>query len=1129
MCKRLTFLILGLGALALLGATASAATYDLKISSGGNDMEERLAAGSIDSGSSDLEMPYENAGTTIGNQPQLVALRFAVPLAKGAQITKAYVQFTCDETKGGKQEVNLVIDGQLAANAPAFTTAAKDLSSRTTRTKAQVKWAVENWTTVGQKSQTPDLTAVLNEIMGQDGWASGNFLVLFFADDPGKPSAGVRGADAYEDHSAANAPVLHLEVFTPEARNPDPANGAQDVTSPLFGWVAGDGAVSHQVYVGTKPELGDADKAGNPLPINMYFHIPGLAPGVTYYWRVDEIDAAGKVTQGTVWNFTVMPLEAHFPSPADKATDVKPAGQLKWTAGQNAIGHTLYLGTDKAAVEKGDAKVQVAAGVDAKYDFTGLKPFSTYYWRVDEVGGTGQMVPGPVWSFSTVNYLPMNDAAVTLNYNNSAAPFTSEVTLTGEKDWTANGVTDLTLQFTGQPANFVDKGNGAFAVSASGHDIWDAADDFRFVYKKLSGDGSAVVKVESLLNTNAWAKGGVMIRETLADGSKMAYAIISYSSGAAFGQRATTGANATDGAPTVSAIRTPQWVKITRAGDVFSAQYSADGQTWLDFKSPALTGTVKTATIPMAPEVYIGLCVTSHNAAATTTAQLSGAALTGNVAGEWQQAWIGDDPDRTNSPSDLYATVEDSKGKAATVQFGDPAATVIAQPWTWKIPLTSFTGVDLKNVAKLYLGAGNKLTPAAGGSGVVTFDNVRVVQPVVLARGADVTLPGDNVLGVPNNGNWPAAETPWLAFDNNPNTKFLHFNGKTDPVGFQVQVLAGATIVTGLTFTAANDSPERDPVAFELSGSNDGLQGPWTLIAKGDIVDFKGATAWPRFTKNTTPITFENSVAYKFYQIMFTAVRDPKAANSMQIAEVELLNGANIIWVSDAYDDKKDNIRDDQGWIDFLTAQGYKIDYRMGPAFGNGYWRTLNQAKIDALNAADLVIFSRNANSGDYNNGTERDQWNSVKTPLLLLSPHLTRSSHWKWLNTTTLNKAVPMMQPTDSNSPAFKGVTRDAKGQIAVLDPAMGTSFPGIKAAGNGTVLATRADTGDIWIASWAAGKEFYTGCGQIPAGPRVFCAAGLEEVAATATAPALGRGEFNLTDSGKVVFLNLMDILLP
>jgi hypothetical protein len=152
----------------------------------------------------------------------------------------------------------------------------------------------------------------------------------------------------------------------------------------------------------------------------------------------------------------------------------------------------------------------------------------------------------------------------------------------------------------------------------------------------------------------------------------------------------------------------------------------------------------------------------------------------------------------------------------------------------------------------------------------------------------DVTNSTDNVIGLPANNNWPAAEFPRNAIDNSTGTKFLQFSGATLPTGFDVQPFVGASIVTGLTFSTANDSPERDPVKFELSGSNDSITGPWTAIAAGDIADFAGATAYPRLTKGTTPITFANTTAYKFYQVMFPACRGPKQ-NSMQISEVELL------------------------------------------------------------------------------------------------------------------------------------------------------------------------------------------------------------------------------------------------
>ena len=158
----------------------------------------------------------------------------------------------------------------------------------------------------------------------------------------------------------------------------------------------------------------------------------------------------------------------------------------------------------------------------------------------------------------------------------------------------------------------------------------------------------------------------------------------------------------------------------------------------------------------------------------------------------------------------------------------------------------------------------------------------------------DVTAPGDIIQGVPNDGistantnGWPGNEAPNQAIDNQTGTKFLHFKGEVEPTGIRVTPKAGPTVVTGIRLCSANDATERSPVQYELSGSNDSIDGPYTLIAKGDIVDFTAA-AWPFFTWNTTPIQFTNTVSYKHYQLMFPKVRDPASANSMQIAEIEL-------------------------------------------------------------------------------------------------------------------------------------------------------------------------------------------------------------------------------------------------
>jgi hypothetical protein len=160
-------------------------------------------------------------------------------------------------------------------------------------------------------------------------------------------------------------------------------------------------------------------------------------------------------------------------------------------------------------------------------------------------------------------------------------------------------------------------------------------------------------------------------------------------------------------------------------------------------------------------------------------------------------------------------------------------------------------------------------------------------------------------------------------------------------------------------------------------------------------------------------------------------------------------NAATIIWVSGAYDDNGDSEPDDQPWIELLEANGYTVDQ----SFRNSEGNDLDDAKIAALEAADLIIFSRCSNSGDHDDGNEITQWNSITTPIILSSTHLIRSSRWLWLNTTSLtNLDGSSISILEAGHPIFAGVPDGAQ----ILDSDVGpTTFPNTLDVGNGTLLA--------------------------------------------------------------------------
>ncbi|MCK4292949.1 MAG: hypothetical protein KAY65_07115, partial [Planctomycetes bacterium] len=110
-------------------------------------------------------------------------------------------------------------------------------------------------------------------------------------------------------------------------------------------------------------------------------------------------------------------LEAHYPSPADGATEAeRPAAlTLSWMPGRKAAEHDVYLGTNFDDVN--DANTLDLTGIyrgrqDATtYNAGALELGQSYYWRVDEVNDLCPDSPwkGDVWSFTTANYLIVDD------------------------------------------------------------------------------------------------------------------------------------------------------------------------------------------------------------------------------------------------------------------------------------------------------------------------------------------------------------------------------------------------------------------------------------------------------------------------------------------------------------------------------------------------------------------------------------------------------------------------------------------------------------------------------------------------------------------------------------------------
>ncbi len=240
---------------------------------------------------------------------------------------------------------------------------------------------------------------------------------------------------------------------------------------------------------------------------------------------------------------------------------------------------------------------------------------------------------------------------------------------------------------------------------------------------------------------------------------------------------------------------------------------------------------------------------------------------------------------------------------------------------------------------------------------------------------------------------------------------------------------------------------------------------------------------------------------------------------------------AKIIWVSAMHPSTADaNVPSDIGFVNLLRAAGYDVDYTAGTTANVSYWEALDPNKLAALDAADLVIIGRDNNSGGLStDATEIGQWSSVKSPLMLLSSYIAAGNRWQWINTTSQSarESYYSIKAVDANSPLWAGVALDANSVVTYMDATVASgfaSFPLIADAGNGVVLATKPDTGNIMVAEWTGGVPFYATSAYTPADTRMLFTAGAQEISGQKT----NWGVMNLNDAGQKIFLNAVRRLL-
>ena len=164
-------------------------------------------------------------------------------------------------------------------------------------------------------------------------------------------------------------------------------------------------------------------------------------------------------------------------------------------------------------------------------------------------------------------------------------------------------------------------GGGLLTLLASGSDIGNTSDTFHYVYQSLSNNCSLVAQVSLALNTNANAKAGVMIRDSLNANAANAFIGVMPGNRVVFQSRSSDGGGTSSNS--VTGLSQSYWVKLAQSGTTLTGYYSVNGVNWTQLGSTTISS--------MGAANFGGLVFDNNNNSTFNTATFAGIVCTGEL------------------------------------------------------------------------------------------------------------------------------------------------------------------------------------------------------------------------------------------------------------------------------------------------------------------------------------------------------------------------------------------------------------------------------------------------------------------------------------------------------------------
>jgi hypothetical protein len=366
----------------------------------------------------------------------------------------------------------------------------------------------------------------------------------------------------------------------------------------------------------------------------------------------------------------------------------------------------------------------------ANYTIAGAK-ITNAFWFVDNQGNVSstmvilqleKQLTGPFTLNVSPNVVDLSQVGIAANTAVSASvdPLTS-MDLAQTEVWT-NGTTYYL-------------GDGNYEVDASGNDIWNNADGFRFVYQPMTNNFDVKVQVVEDHAADSWSKAGLMAREAIDPGdggSRMVFWIttpevnlapLPLDGGApenslSQGARTTTDGGGAENPGVTWGTAAPfqdgnaafaphypnVWLRMKRdltitdttTNDLFTSYYSTNGTEWE--QTSTFDPTTNGADIAFPSVIYVGMCLTAHVGSGNfdlATAIFNHYGPTGSVG-----------------PSNPTLTVAEEAGKTLTITWAPTGGSLYSSPvlvpassseWTLVTASNPATGIPITGTAMFFL------------------------------------------------------------------------------------------------------------------------------------------------------------------------------------------------------------------------------------------------------------------------------------------------------------------------------------------------------------------------------------------------------------------------------------------